>query len=279
MTTVYLSVAWLLVNGITCSSATPTRQLSPTFFSINLKTLVKWTPVNDSAVYTTEIKGNKWLSWKENAACMDSRAHECDVTSLCTDVNLQYTARVRVKKKNKIYSSWEYTTMEFIPYKDTILGAPTLKLEEVNSTLWVHVKAPQTQQELPNKQLASLSDLLPDITYEIKFWKDGSSGKKFFYSRKQFFELPGVDSTSPYCATSRIILGKEKRNGVESDTVCFTSSGRDKDKFSTWIYILGFVAVAAVVMLIVVCYCCCKSSDKKTEQPENLQLKDAGHDY
>jgi len=43
----------------------------------------------------------------------------------------------------------------------------------VNSTLWVHVKTPQTQQELPNKQPASLSDLLPDITYEIKYWKDG----------------------------------------------------------------------------------------------------------
>uniref|UniRef100_UPI00358EF505 interferon alpha/beta receptor 1-like isoform X2 n=1 Tax=Myxine glutinosa TaxID=7769 RepID=UPI00358EF505 len=254
--------------------ASPIHQLSPTFFSINLKTIVKWTPVEDSAVYTAEIKGHDWHSWKGNAACVDSRVHECDVTSLCTDVHTKYTARVRVQRKNVIYSVWEYTT-EFIPYKDTILGAPAAKLDEVNRTLWAHVQAPQIQLELPNNQPASLAELLPDITYELKYWRDGSSGKKTFTSSKEFFVLPGVDPTSQYCATARIVLGEEKRKGLESDAVCFTPSGRHRDKFSAWIYILvGFVVVAAVVILIVALYCCCKSSDKKTEQPENLKLKD-----
>lgn len=185
--------------------------------SINMGAVIEWTSPHNSMSNVT-YTARYILRNETTSLCVNTKELKCDAGELPVIFGI-YTFQVRAEDQ-ELFSEW-VNAFAFIPYKNSIIGPPTVRLVIRNNTLDVHVHPPVLK-------VNKLSKIFSQVTYAIRYWtedhEDAAIERRVTEASKDVkLTIKGLHSWSRLCAQAKVLPTGFTNMGQFSDAVCVTS--------------------------------------------------------
>uniref|UniRef100_UPI00398F28A3 uncharacterized protein n=1 Tax=Pristiophorus japonicus TaxID=55135 RepID=UPI00398F28A3 len=223
--------------------------------AFNLKYLLKWDDVqrsNYSVNYTVQYRSlfhseaqqvNHTMNnaiignWKDVKGCKNISRTECDFTSTNILFGGRYILRLQAHRGNQTSTWWQ--TKSFVPYKQNVIGPPSVHVESKGRWLNVNIFDPQMENNI------SIQKTYTDIAYNISFWKENSNKTGNMTTRTGKLVSLKLEPWTTYCLQVQLFSSTFNRNGQFSPVVC------EKTKGTIPLWQIGLVFVVSLVVVVV----------------------------
>ncbi|XP_073702210.1 cytokine receptor family member b4 [Garra rufa] len=233
--------------------------------SQNMGLVLKWDPprstTNKLFNYTAERKG--WSTYK--TVCIDSSSLSCDFTD---EVSIFGTYHLRVRAEVHGETSDWVETEEFSVDEKTEISAPQVELISRKGQTEVDITDPPMKKK-------NLRDIFGNISYLIRFWKEGETEKIDLPSEQSRVMLPRLEPLVNYCVKVQILYSNHKSQ--TSNMTCLTNTASDEVQPHVIIVVLlvSFLVVLVTVVLIFLAvwygYKGCRFMFPRADLPEDLK--------
>ncbi|KAG7467294.1 hypothetical protein MATL_G00151800 [Megalops atlanticus] len=217
--------------------------------SVNMGAVLEWDISHQAPgnlTYTAEYSSDAAFE----AVCQNQTEQRCDFTKVISPYG-NYVFQVRAELQEE--SSQWVKTSEFIPDKDTLIGAPTVGLVSKNRNLEMDIREPVLR-------VSSLKGIYSRVSYNIKYWREGSEDQVTMLNDIQQTRkgLSQLEPWTRYCVQVQVFIKTFQKRGEFSEVTCETSTtdGRVEPWMIGVVLVVSFVAVSVVfpLLFLLTCY-------------------------
>lgn len=233
--------------------------------SLNMGLVLEWDPpqstTNTFFYYTAEMKG--WNMYEP--VCLSSSSLSCDFTD---NVSIFGTYQLRVRAElHGETSDWVETKNVSVDEK-TEISAPHVELRSRKGQTEVDITDPPMKKK-------NLRDVFGNISYLIRFWKNGETKKEELIRQQKRVMLPGLEPLVNYCVEVEILY--LNNTSQTSNITCLTNT--PSNEVEPWliavVLLVSFLVVIVAVDLIFLAvwfgYRGCRIIFPDTDLPEDLK--------
>lgn len=263
-TLVYLAVFALTLISAISGENYPPRAQNVSWFSLNFKTILTWSPEPTNYTYTVEFSGS---GEDKTMHCIRTTETECDLTNKLVDLKKTYSADVvsePLSIGNAEFVELPYASApRFCPYKQTQIGKPTFKVVQSKdkTKMEVHIQDPLTAIKRDGKPLNIREIFGDDLMYEVHYRKAGSTGKTKTKGSGRVVEVKKLEPGMSYCFNvATHIRSRKQKTGLWAGPICWPPKAPSFFEDFSWPALLGGAAVILLifVLLIIMIVLCCK---------------------
>ncbi|XP_051500820.1 interleukin-20 receptor subunit alpha [Myxocyprinus asiaticus] len=178
------------------------------FYSLNLRTMVRWTPGDgalNGTLYTVEYaiygdaeeSNSEQVRWRRVEQCTSITQTECDVSWETDNLKEEYYARVRAVSPHT-QSLWTESETRFRPMFDTILGPPLVKVTVVQNYVDITIKGPFRKTKRAKKE-KSLWKIFPHMIYNVSVYNNKSKHTLNFLQKNGSLTLGPLEFSTHLC--------------------------------------------------------------------------------
>ncbi|XP_051951218.1 interleukin-20 receptor subunit alpha isoform X2 [Xyrauchen texanus] len=178
------------------------------FYSLNLRTMVKWTPGDgalNGTLYTVEYaiygdaeaSNSEQVRWRRVEQCTSVTQTECDVSWETDDLKEEYYARVRAVSPHT-QSLWTESETRFRPMFDTIFGPPLVEVTVVQNYVDIIIKGPFRKTKRAKKE-KSLWKIFPHMIYTVSVYNNKSKHTQNFLQKNGSLTLGPLEFSTHLC--------------------------------------------------------------------------------
>nr|XP_033794795.1 interleukin-20 receptor subunit alpha-like [Geotrypetes seraphini] len=269
-----LLLLYLCNYGSTSQISLPTQIKNLKLYSINLRTVLQWDPLNSTvAVYFVQFQLHGDLMWQNKTDCWGMNLTFCELTPEFSNPENAYEyhfARVQAETAGGL-SNWTETNA-FHPIIHTNIDPPELELTPQLDGISVHIIAPVDMLRAKfGMSQSGYKASKKKIKYTI-ILSSRTEPKKIYEADESVWNISSLTPGNQYCISATIELAHIKKESQPSKEQCITLQGNLMKKI-----ILGSV-VPAVAILLVAClfriYCKLNkyASHPKMQLPSVLNL-------
>ncbi|XP_050954483.1 coagulation factor IIIa isoform X2 [Labeo rohita] len=212
-----------------CASEIYPKAQNVTWFSINFKSMLTWSPKPTNYSYTVEF--SKLGQDRERTPhCIRTMDTECDLTLELKNLQDYYTADILSEPMRGVSSDLvefpHVSSKKFSPYHDTDIGGPEFNIEVSSDKrkTTLHVTDVPTALFDVDKNRLNIRDVFGDkLQYKVIYRKAKSTGKKEKISKSSVIELTDLDRGVSYCFNVQAFLpfrALDKQLGQLSQVQC-----------------------------------------------------------
>lgn len=237
-----------------------------TLKSLDMGLVLEWDPpqntTNQLFNYTAEMK-----TWRDyEPVCVGRSSLRCDFTN-----NVAfglYKLRVRTELHGET-SDW-VETGEFAVDKITEISAPHVQLSSRKGQTEVDITDPPMRRR-------NLREVFTQVSYLIRFWKEGEAKKEELIRDQNRVMLPDLKPLVNYCVEVAVLYSYNTKISQFSNMTCVTNS--PSSEVEPWliavVLLVSFLVVLVAIVLIFLAvwfsYKGCKIIFPDTKLPENLK--------
>ncbi|KAM7385389.1 hypothetical protein PAMP_001475 [Pampus punctatissimus] len=211
--------AVLLGNLRVCVTAqVPVRLAPPTqvkFHSVDYKNILQWTPPTNttSLQYYVQWKIYGEPQWLDVDGCTGIQKHQCDLSSVTSDLREWYYARVHASSLPSSKSAWALSP-RFSPRWDTQISPPVLKLNVTEKGIMVRVKPPRMLVKKMHNSLHYKIYLIDSSGEEVVFNIDCCLNKLM---------LNNLNHKAKYCLQAQTVIPLQAKSSTRNSKKCVTT--------------------------------------------------------
>ncbi|XP_072189695.1 interleukin-22 receptor subunit alpha-2 [Excalfactoria chinensis] len=116
------------------------------FYSLNFNNTLRWQPgragERETMLYFVQYKVYGQSKWQNKEECWGIRSHFCDLTEETSDAYEPYYGRVQAALDG-VRSDWSLSR-RFTPWRETMIGPPTIKVVHSNKFIIIKLQAPRS---------------------------------------------------------------------------------------------------------------------------------------
>ncbi|XP_029452774.1 interleukin-22 receptor subunit alpha-2-like [Rhinatrema bivittatum] len=191
------------------------------FNSLNFNSLLQWQPrrhIRNDTVYFVQYKVYGQQEWTNKMDCWGIDELFCDLTQEMSDVREPYYGRVKAVS-SCIHSDWN-TSWRFIPWWETKVGPPLLKMNPCNRSIEIEIKAPSSPYKGKNGRNISMKKY-HDLLYRIFIINHSVPGKhKMYEGRKKMIKIENLTPGTTCCVVAETYLPVLDRSSEYSSVLC-----------------------------------------------------------
>ncbi|KAI2660322.1 Interleukin-10 receptor subunit beta [Labeo rohita] len=227
--------------------------------------VLKWDPpqstTNELFNYTAEMKG-----WHEyETVCLSSSSLSCDFTDKVSIFGT-YKLRVRAELLGET-SDWVETEDLLVDIK-TDISAPHVELRSRKGQTEVDITDPPMKKR-------NLRDVFGNISYLIRFWKNGETKKEELIREQNRVMLPRLEPLVNYCVEVEILYLNKKSQTSNMTCLNNTPSDEVEPYMIIVVLVVSFLVVLVAVVMIFLAvwygYKGCRIMFPDTDLPEDLK--------
>ncbi|XP_078416331.1 interleukin-10 receptor subunit beta-like [Cetorhinus maximus] len=221
--------------------------------SFNIKHIVKWDPdiyQLGPVTYSVQFQGNFERinndNWTEVLFCTRINETECDLLDSFA-FYAKYYIRVRAERGSTT-SCW-VETEPFSPYKDTVIGPPTVRVVSQAGELHVSIGDPVTKDGL------SLRNNYADLDYRVFYWIKTEEGNLKEYNKTVSTStvLLDLQPWTTYCLKVQAYSHEISKLGQLSPVICEYVTADTKRRAIAAAQAL-FITLVAVLLVTLGCF-------------------------
>ncbi|CAJ1067133.1 LOW QUALITY PROTEIN: interleukin-22 receptor subunit alpha-2 [Xyrichtys novacula] len=216
----YLLLGAVLLKslGICVTQQAPVIQLAPPtqvrFDSVDYKNILRWTSPNTSTPlqYYIQWKIYGEPEWLDVESCQGIQKQHCDLSSITSDLNEWYYARVHASSLPSSKSAWALSP-RFSPRWDTKISPPLLKLNVTEQGIMVRVRPPKV---LVRKMQSNL---------HYKIYLTHNSGEEEVFEMEccsNKLTLSELKHKGKYCLQAQTTIPRQAKSSTRGTMKCVT---------------------------------------------------------
>ncbi|XP_041107626.1 interleukin-22 receptor subunit alpha-2-like [Polyodon spathula] len=202
-----------------CSFQDSLKPVDVKFFSINLINNLHWQPGNGSSnatLYYVQYKIYGDSDWKNKAECWGISATSCDLTAETADYIERYHGKVKARDLD-VTSDWMETS-SFVPFDDTVIDRPKLKVTPKVNSLKINIAPLDTQRRNPSMRKA----------LELKYLVTLSQPDNQTYTNERISKNRTISISTLTPGTKYCISVKTQYCKTKAPTSCKSSRASEK---------------------------------------------------
>nr|XP_033793468.1 interleukin-22 receptor subunit alpha-2-like [Geotrypetes seraphini] len=191
------------------------------FSSVNFNSVLQWQPgrhISSSTVYFVQYKMYGEKEWIKKMECWGIDEFFCDLTQETSDVREPYYGRVKAVSSG-IHSDWN-TSWRFIPWWETKIGPPLLKMNPCNRSIEVEIKAPSSPYKGKNGRKISMKKYY-DLSYRVFITHNSMCGThKLYEGKNRIIKIENLTPGTKCCFIAETYLPVLDRSSEHSSELC-----------------------------------------------------------
>ncbi|XP_026164895.1 interleukin-22 receptor subunit alpha-2 [Mastacembelus armatus] len=215
MTCPLLGAVLLGTLGVCVTAQVPEMLTPPVqvrFDSVDYRTFLYWTPPTNSTSlqYYIQWKIYGESEWLDVDGCQGIQKHQCDLSTVTSDLREWYYARVHAVSPPSSKSAWAISP-RFSPRWDSKISPPALKLNITEQGIVVRVKPPRVL----------VRKIHSNLHYRI--YLIHNSGEEKVYEMDCCFNklsLKELDHKTKYCLQAQTMIPLQAKSSARSSLKC-----------------------------------------------------------
>ncbi|XP_078265755.1 interleukin-10 receptor subunit beta-like isoform X2 [Rhinoraja longicauda] len=221
--------------------------------SYNMKHVVKWDPdvfQLGPVTYSVQFQGNFERrtrdNWTDALNCTRTVETECD---LLDSLAFYATYHLRVRMEYEGGTSEWVELNPFCPYKDTLIGPPSVEVLSDAGVLHVRISDPVREDGI------TLRFNYQDIAYDVFYWEKNDNGNTEVYNvtASSSTVLLNLKPWTTYCLKIQASLSDPVKQGLPSPVYCSAVTADAKRRAIEVVLVL-FVTLIAVLVTTLGCF-------------------------
>ncbi|XP_069744896.1 interleukin-10 receptor subunit beta-like [Narcine bancroftii] len=226
--------------------------------SYNMKHIVKWNPdvlQLGPVTYSVQFQGNFERTTKENWTevfnCASIAKTECDLLD-----SLAFFAKyyLRVRTEHESATSEWVEAKPFCPYKDTVIGPPSVSVMSDAGVLHVTISDPVHEDG------RSLRFYFQDLAYIVFYWEKNENDNIHNLTTRSSTVLLDLQPWTTYCLRVQAFLAELSKQTLPSQVSCYpvTANAKRRAKEAAQILFITLLAVFVITLgcFLIVIYSC-----------------------
>ncbi|XP_064183831.1 interleukin-10 receptor subunit beta-like [Anguilla rostrata] len=216
--------------------------------SINMDVVLEWDPPQPSsgnltytAGFTPEYRPVSGL----RIVCQNQSERSCDFTDHLSNFGI-YTFHVRAEFQTET-SHW-VNTSEFATDKDTLIGAPTVRLSSKAGNLEVDIQDPVTRNP------GGLRTVYDHVCFNVRYWEKNKMENATVLNCEQQNSLVLSSELKPrtrYCVQAQVYIPSYEKTSDFSRVMCETiTDGRAEPWLIVTVMVCSLLVMAVTVLLL-----------------------------
>uniref|UniRef100_UPI00398EAABE interleukin-10 receptor subunit beta-like n=1 Tax=Pristiophorus japonicus TaxID=55135 RepID=UPI00398EAABE len=221
--------------------------------SFNMQHIVKWDPdilQLGPVTYSVEFQGNferlRNDSWTEAPNCTHTTETECDLLD-----SLAFFAKyyLRVRTEHESATSLWVEAQPFLPYKDTVIGPPSVSVVSEAGVLHITILDPVREDGL------SMRNNYEDLAYHIFYWEKNDEKITKVHNKSDTVStvLLGLQPWTSYCLQVQAYSKESSKQGQLSPVYCDAVTANTERRAIEAAQIL-FITLIAVLVVTLGCF-------------------------
>ncbi|XP_053566792.1 interleukin-20 receptor subunit alpha [Bombina bombina] len=236
----------------------------PKFSSVNMHTVLTWSPVNISSGVLYDVKYKMYGSyeWQNKVECTQINKTWCDLSNETYDFSQKYFGMVTATYKGKNCSN---ESQKFYPFLDTTIGPPAVEVERGDRSILIHWSYPKIWKRSPTDR--SLENV---YKLDAKIVISNNKNKEEWVVKR--LDVKDLDPNTTYCVNITLIdpsLGKSSESAVTCET---TPIDRTSDEVVKMLFIVTSLIMTIILILVIICVVYNYIHVSKLKYPQNLNL-------
>ncbi|XP_067849315.1 interleukin-10 receptor subunit beta-like [Heptranchias perlo] len=244
-------------NWVEAKPLSPYKVPKPTNVTVdsfNMKHVIKWDPdvlQLGPVTYSVQFQGNFERttyneSWSNAPNCTHITETECD---LLDSLAFYATYYLRVRTEYESATSEWFETEPFSPYKDTVIGPPSVTVLSESGVIHVTISDPVREDGI------SLNDNYHDLAYRIFYWEKDSEENVKVHNKSVTTStvLSDLKPWTTYCLEVQVWLKDNSKQGQLSPVICNSVTANAKRRALEATQVL-FITLVAVMMVTLGCF-------------------------
>ncbi|XP_037374680.1 interleukin-22 receptor subunit alpha-2 [Talpa occidentalis] len=192
------------------------------FQSRNFYNILHWQPgqacSSNGSLYFVQYKTYGEAKWKNKENCWATQDLFCDFTNEMSNIQDAYYARVMTNSTG-INSSWAMTK-RFIPWWETKIDPPVINITQVNRSLLVILRAPNSPYRDPKGETVSMENYY-ELVYRIFIMKNSlQKEQKVYEGAHRVVKIEALTPGAGYCVRAEIYQPLFDRGSQRSEERC-----------------------------------------------------------
>ncbi|XP_059824689.1 interleukin-10 receptor subunit beta-like isoform X2 [Hypanus sabinus] len=221
--------------------------------SYNLKHVMTWeadalqlSPVTYSVQFQGSFERATKDNWTDALNCTHTPVTECDLLD-----NLAFFAKYHLRVRTELEGATsEWVEIEpFYPYKDTVIGPPSVTVQSEAGVLHVSIKDPVREDE------RSIRLNYRDLIYNVFYWEktdDGNINVRNVTTVSSTL-LQDLQAWTTYCLKVHAFVPDLSKEGLSSPVTCSSVTANAKRRAIEAAQVL-FIALFSVLLITLGCF-------------------------
>lgn len=256
--------------------ASPPKPTNVTFSSVNLRTILQWSPGKDTPAdikfrVRYLIYGRK--EWRPVLHCTDIRRTWCDLSEETSDLEEAYYAKVRAVSR-KSHSEWVWTYPKFDPKIETEFGPPHVSVEVDDKYVVVTIEGPMRYLPHNKTHQVSMATVYHHMIYNLSINNTRSRKVRHFPLISNQYKHRITDHGTELCFSATTQLRHRPAKHHSSSWQCITTPEVQLiDRLERIVIVSTTVPVVLLCLLTAGSYILYKYlSGKDQKTPVNLTM-------
>lgn len=266
----------LLLSLASCAllRGTPLPPRGVRLWAQNFHVQLRWEPdprAQNGTAYQVEWR-KRTSHWTRADTCGENSTGSSWACELhFNDIHGIYWARVRAVQDGEP-SPW-VSSSELLPYRDTIVGPPTLSWQLQGHNLSINLSAPLTPYQSRHGSYKPLSRVLRKLRYHLRLYRENVLQQEVpcrWTTRRASCTFGFLMPSTQYCVRT-VAVGIEPQQSLEAEQCLVTPAG---PAGFPWMLLAALVAALPLLSVPAVCLTCVYAFPKPSEMhlPKMLAL-------
>ncbi|XP_068006492.1 interleukin-22 receptor subunit alpha-2 isoform X1 [Melanerpes formicivorus] len=194
------------------------------FHSLNFNNTLHWQPGRArearDTVYFVQYKVYGQSTWQNKDDCWGIQSHVCDLTNETSNIQEPYYGRVKAASAG-VYSDWSLSC-RFTPWRETIIGPPSVTVVHSNKFIKVKLQAPCSPYRRKKGSKIPMTNYY-DLLYQVFIINNllDEQHKLLVYEGKD--KVITIEDLRPgvsYCITAKTYVPMLDRSSAYSSRQC-----------------------------------------------------------
>ncbi|KYO19071.1 interleukin-22 receptor subunit alpha-2 isoform A [Alligator mississippiensis] len=194
------------------------------FYSINFNNTLHWQPgrvgKGEDITYFVQYKVYGQSSWKNKEECWQIHEGLCDLTYETSDVREPYYSRVKSVSAG-VHSNWTISC-RFTPWRETIIGPPSVTVTPRNRSITLKLKAPSSPYKRKKGSKISMAYFY-HLLYQVFLINNLPNEKHkmlVYEGTDKVFKIENLKPGVSYCIVAKIFVAVLDRSSAYSRKEC-----------------------------------------------------------
>ncbi|XP_019404344.1 PREDICTED: interleukin-22 receptor subunit alpha-2 [Crocodylus porosus] len=194
------------------------------FYSINFNNTLHWQPgrvgKGEDITYFVQYKVYGQSSWKNKEECWQIHKSLCDLTYETSDVREPYYSRVKSVSAG-VHSNWT-VSCRFTPWRETIIGPPSVTVTPRNGSIMLKLKAPSSPYKRKKGSKISMAQFY-HLLYQVFLINNLPNEKHkmlVYEGTDKVFKIENLKPGVSYCIVAKIFVAVLDRSSAYSSKEC-----------------------------------------------------------
>lgn len=196
------------------------------FYSLNFNNTLRWQPgragEGETTLYFVQYKVYGQSKWHNKEECWGIQSLFCDLTEETSDAYEPYYGRVQAASDG-VHSNWSLSS-RFTPWRETMIGPPTIKVLHSNKFIILKLQAPRSAYKRKRGSMIPMTNYY-DLLYQVFIINnllDEQHRVLVYEGKDKVIKIEDLRSGVSYCIVARtsvLVLGRSSAYSSRQCTV------------------------------------------------------------